>query len=261
MEEIIEGDCLDVLPRLRGRWFDAVMADPPYSSGGAFRDDRMKDTTEKYVQGGVEVERLNFQGDNRDQRAYLLWCALWLGMCLRLTRPGGIIFLFTDWRQLPTTTDAMQLGGWIWRGIIPWNKTEAARPQPGRFRAQCEYVIWGSNGPIETGGRSPLPGFYTYPVLQADKFHLTGKPTSLYIDMMGMLPAGAVVLDPFCGSGTTLVAAKQTGRAAVGIEISPEYCAVARARVDGTNPSLLLERRREQAARQGSLVECAGGAG
>ncbi len=52
---------------------------------------------------------------------------------------------------------------------------------------------------------------------------------------------GDIVLDPMCGSGTTLKMAKQTGRQFIGIDISEKYCAIARKRVEGAQPPLFLE--------------------
>lgn len=224
---LYKAEALSLLATLEAATVDAVVTDPPYSSGGAFRGDRMGDTTEKYVQGGVGVHRPDFDGDNRDQRAYAYWCALWLGECYRVAKPGAVCLLFTDWRQLPTTTDALQAGGWVWRGVVPWDKTEAVRPQKGAYASQCEYVVWGSKGPLDrAAGRPCLPGFFRYIVRQADKFHLTGKPTPLMIDLLGIVPAGGLVLDPFCGSGTTLVAARQRGLRAIGAEWQEDYCRV-----------------------------------
>lgn len=156
------GDCLAVLAALPDASVDAVITDPPYSSGGMVRGDRMNDTHSKYVNNdsGSGNNLAAFSGDNRDQRAYGYWCALWLGECLRVTKPGGTCLLFTDWRQLPVTTDALQAGGWVWRGIVPWAKP-GARPQAGRFTATCEYVVWGSAGPMALEmGDACLPGFY-----------------------------------------------------------------------------------------------------
>ena len=63
-------------------------------------------------------------------------CALWLSECLRVAKAGAPICVFTDWRQLPTTTDVLQAGGFVWRGLVVWDKTEACRPAMGRFAAQ-----------------------------------------------------------------------------------------------------------------------------
>ena len=66
---IYHADAFDVLPTLSG--IGAVITDPPYSSGGAFRGDRMRQTSVKYVQVGVAAYRPEFAGDNRDQRSFL----------------------------------------------------------------------------------------------------------------------------------------------------------------------------------------------
>ena len=88
---------------------DAVVADPPYSSGGMVRSDRANiGTVTKYTtsQNTKRADLIDFGGDNRDQRAYQYWSALWMAEAMRATKPGGIIMAFTDWRQLPATTDA-----------------------------------------------------------------------------------------------------------------------------------------------------------
>jgi len=61
--------------------------------------------------------------------------------------------------------------------------------------------------------------------------HPTQKPVSLMAWCLGFFPAARVVLDPFMGSGTTLIAAKQAGRKAIGIEIEERYCEIAAERL------------------------------
>ena len=63
--------------------------------------------------------------------------------------------------------------------------------------------------------------------------HPTVKPLALlrYLCRITKTPTGGVVLDPFCGSGSTLLAAHQEGRDAIGIDISAEYCEIAEARL------------------------------
>lgn len=222
-------DALHVLPAVGA--IDTVITDPPYSSGGAFRGDRMVATTMKYVGNEQRAAGLypEFSGDNRDQRGFGLWSALWLGLCREATRPGGLVACFTDWRQLPTTTDAVQAGGWVWRGIGVWDKTEAARPQKGRYRNQCEYFVWGSNGPLPDDGPC-APGVFRQSANSEEKHHIAGKPTRLLEDVLQL--AGATVLDPFMGSGSTGVAAVRTGRRFIGIEIADDHFATACMRID-----------------------------
>lgn len=237
--DVYTGDALRYLPQFAGDTFDAVVTDPPYSSGGFTRGDRTLPVSTKYVRTDTERFRgEDFDGDNRDQRSFAHWCQLWMSDCLRVTKPGGFFLCFTDWRQLPTVTDAFQAAGWVWRGLIDWNKGPAARASaPHYFRHQCEYVVWGTRGPCKgyknwpAPGRGCLPGSYTHFVNQADKQHVTGKPFALMCELLQFAPAGAHVLDPFCGSGTTLAAAAKRRQTGVGIELDPKHARTAVRRV------------------------------
>ena len=217
---LYQGDALAILPHI-GR-VHAIVTDPPYSSGGMVRGDRagMSARVKYATSGSKHADKLTgFSGDNRDQRAYLTWCGLWLGACLDITEEGGPIVCFTDWRQLPTTTDAIQAGGWVWRGIVPWCKP-SSRPQMGRFNSSAEYAVWGTAGPsldlVEVGC---LPGDYRVSAPPtAEREHLTQKPLDLMRGIVRICRPGGVVLDPFCGSGTTGAAALIEGRGFIGIE-------------------------------------------
>lgn len=226
------GDSLAVLASLPTGSVDAVVTDPPYSSGGMVRGDRTGSTIGKYVttQNTQRDSLVDFSGDTRDQRAYEFWCALWLAECLRITKPGGVCLMFTDWRQLPATTDAIQSGGWVWRGVVPWYKP-VARPQSGRFTGQCEYVVWGSRGGMTTDLTAPcLPGFYQAQPPRSRE-HITQKPVDVMRELVKIAPEGGTILDPFMGSGTTGVAAMLEGRKFVGVEMVEHYAAIAQRRI------------------------------
>lgn len=216
---------------------DAVITDPPYSSGGMTRSDRNQSVHAKYVQSDAKtgsVDLQAFAGDGRDQRGYSHWMALWLAEALRVAKPGAAVCLFTDWRQLPATTDAIQAGGWIWRGIVPWHKP-SARPTQGRFTAACEYVVWGTAGPRPLGSLDgkALPGFYQASPPR-DREHITQKPLDVMRALVKIAPPGGTVLDPFAGSGQTGVAAVLEGRDFLGAEITEHYHEVAERRIRKT---------------------------
>lgn len=222
------GDAVAIVPTLRPASIDALVTDPPYSSGGMTTSERLRDPAVKYCQSGETCGRPSFEGDTRDQRSYLAWSALWLAACRRAVKPTGYGLVFTDWRQLPTVTDALQAGGWIWRGIVAWDKGRGARaPHKGFIRHQCEYVAWGTHGKVpQRTDAGPFDGCHHVPVIRADKHHMTGKPTELMKRLIEVVPAGGTVLDPFAGSGTTAVACAMTGRRCVLIEQSEAYCEV-----------------------------------
>ncbi|SEO98024.1 DNA methylase [Propionispora vibrioides] len=151
--------------------------------------------------------------------------------------------MFSDWRQLPLATDALQMGELAWRGIIAWDKTEGARaPHKGYFKHQCEYIVWGTKGPCHKAEHAgPYPGCYRFPVKQTDKFHLAGKPTPLMEQLVTIVPVGGIILDPFTGSGTLPKAAQNMGRNFIAIEKTSVYAQVAMERVESTPVPVYLQ--------------------
>ena len=93
MIKLYHGDALAFLPTLQPASVDLLLADPPYSSGGAFRDDRVKNASEKYQNTETEKEYPQFMGDSRDQMAYYYLSALWMGQALRVLKPGAFFAL------------------------------------------------------------------------------------------------------------------------------------------------------------------------
>lgn len=210
---VFQGEALNVLRELPAGCASMCLTDPPYSSGGMMRGDRIMDVATKYQQTGTVKTYADFSGDSRDQRSFVTWCSIWMNELRRVVQPGGILATFVDWRQLPSMTDALQAGGWVWRGIVPWWKP-SARPTQGRWKNSCEFVVWGTNGPRPLEG-SPYEGFYRCNVA-ADKLHLTEKPVALLEELLAVaFESDACIIDPFMGSGTTLMAAPAlAGRAA-----------------------------------------------
>jgi site-specific DNA-methyltransferase (adenine-specific) len=237
--DLILGESLQVLRDLETASVDALITDPPYSSGGLHATDRLRDPEQKYVQTEVRQRGLtvrpSFSGDTRDQRSWTFWCTMWLSECHRILKDGSPFICFIDWRQLPALTDAIQAAGFLWRGVGVWDKTEGCRAQRGRPRNQAEYWVWGSKGRMPLDREAPvIPGVLRFPVKQADKFHITGKPTPLLQELCKVVEPGGVVLDPFMGSGTTPVAAKMAGLGYVGIEQDPAYFNIAQERLSKT---------------------------
>ncbi|WP_231643257.1 DNA-methyltransferase [Ralstonia syzygii] len=228
----MQGEALPALIGMSSESIDACITDPPYSSGGFSRDDKAKDPDTKYTQSGSQGRYPTFSGDSRDQRSYLAWCSLWIAECVRVLKPSGYFMAFTDWRQLPLMSDAVQAGGVFWRGLIAWDKGRGARaPHKGYFRHQCEYIVWGTKGAaVQLEHDGPFDGCIQAVVRRDDKHHLTGKPTALMRELVRpVLPGG--VLDPFAGSGTTGVAAILSGRRFIGIEREAAYAEISRTRL------------------------------
>ena len=124
--------------------------------------------------------------------------------------------------ELPSPFKALQIGS-VWR---------ADRPQKGRFRQQAEYIVWGSNGDMPVSRPVPcLPGVFKYGNPQ-NRIHLTEKPLQLMQDLVKITEPGGHILDPFAGSGTTVLAAIKEGYDATGIEVTDVYADLARKRLE-----------------------------
>lgn len=227
---LYQGDALGILATLPDAVMDAVLTDPPYSSGGVTMGARQADPAQKYQQSGTKRQYPPMLGDAKDQRSWTMWCTLWLGECWRIAREGAPLMVFTDWRQLPALSDAVQAAGWAWRGVIAWDK-RSARPQIGKFRQQCEYVLFATKGRFIAHTRACLPGVYSYPVIPVQKVHLTSKPVALIEDLLAVTAPHASVLDPFMGGGSVGEACIRTGRGYVGMELSREYYNISRTRL------------------------------
>ena len=238
MIKLLKGNCLEVLNGLEADCADLVLIDPPYSSGGLFAGDRKQDTRTKYTDSDFNgaARFPNFSGDNMDQRSFIQFMSIISAKLREITKDGGAIAAFIDWRNLPAMTDAIQMGGWVWRGIIVWDKG-VSRNIPGRFRNDCEYIVWASNGdmPIDwkaAKGTKAMPGVYHVPsVASKQRQHQTEKPVELLEGLLAIAPADGLVLDAFMGSGSTGVACMNTGRRFVGIELNEQYYDVAMKRI------------------------------
>lgn len=140
--------------------------------------------------------------------------------------------------------------------VLPKGGWDAERPQPHvlhtAMAAAEECVVWGGNyfadlfpasrgwlywdkkmggdfsdGELAYTSRDAVLKSFSYCNKEHGKVHPTQKPLALMRWCLSLVPDAATVLDPFMGSGTTLVAAKLEGRRAVGIEISEKYCEAA----------------------------------
>lgn len=128
----------------------------------------------------------------------------------------------------------------IQRQTAVWDKTNS-RPQKGRFRQQSEFIVWGSNGPMPMSRPvSCLPGVFRYGNPQ-NRVHVTEKPLQLMRDVVKICEPGGLILDPFAGAGTTVLASVLEGYRAVGIEVTEAYYQV------GCERMAVIENARNQA--------------
>lgn len=218
--QLIRGDALELLHTLPQGAFDAVITDPPYSSGGGKRGKGKGAAA--YLKSATAADE--FDDGTRDPYTHQLWTGRWLKACRPLLKKAGWLMVFTDWRQLPMLAAEVQMSGYIWHGIVTWDKVHG-RPFCGRFQQRAEYIIIASNGRLpnylEMPGAPSPANIYAEKLTEAERYHATAKPVGLLRHLMGVLPPGSRILDPFAGGGSTLEAARQLGHTAVGFEITP----------------------------------------
>jgi DNA modification methylase len=122
------------------------------------------------------------------------------------------------------------------RFVMIWNKVftmSAYRYEPIFVYTDTDESIWGRGKIFNT--------LFSYRVelCKDKKIHINENPIALYIHLLKLRPSANTILDPFMGSGTTLVAAKELGRNAIGIEIEPKYYEIAKRRINQATTNLL----------------------
>jgi site-specific DNA-methyltransferase (adenine-specific) len=210
--QIFHGDCREILPSLPTA--DTLITDPPYSDDthdGARTGDRASTrilVDFASVTAGTIAEIL---GSCRVRRWAVLTVDWQHVLPLKCNTPSGWKFVrhgvWVKPNGIPQFTGDRPAQGWEAIAILHADVR-------GRMR-------WNGGG---------LPAVWTY--CKVSGFHPTGKPESLLIDFVEKFSDhGETVLDPFMGSGTTLIAAKRLSRNAIGIEREERYCEIAAKRL------------------------------
>jgi len=210
---VVEGDCLELMKALPDGCVDAVVADPPYPK-----------------------EYLDFLRD--------AW-----PLCRRAARDGAWLLVMSGQVWLPRVMSDIARAAWEYRWM-------------GNFRMpMANSPIWPigiSTGwkPLLIYGTSSSQKFkpWKYDVFENatqnedDKhYHKWGQSFRQFLTLIERFEIEGTILDPFCGSGTTLVAAKKLGRHFLGFEISHEYCEIARRRMAEIDVQpILFESKPEQ---------------
>lgn len=232
MIHIYRANALHFLNTYDGPNFDAVITDPPYASGGATASQRRETTADKYTSTKSKCPYPDFAGDQMDARSWTRMMAEVFEAARAHCADGAVLAAFCDWRQMPALSDAIQWAGWTWRGTVVWDKL-SSRPQKGRYRQQAEFVLWASNGKLPMDRPVPvLPGVYAQAnVSGSSRMHQTQKPLLLMQKICRICVPGGRILDPFCGSGSTIEAARLEGYDAVGVEVLTQIAQTAAERL------------------------------
>jgi DNA modification methylase len=205
---LYHGDCLEILPEFREETFDLVLTDPPYlvSYRGRWGSD-----------WGV------IEGDANHAWVVPAYREMW-----RVLKQDSLCITFYGWPTADVFLDAWYLCGFRAVSVLVLIKGNWGLGYFTRAQHEQAYVL--------AKGRPPRPESAIGDVIVSDHLanllHPNQKPLSAISRLMSAFTIeGTTVLDPFCGSGTALVAARNLGLNAVGIEIDERYCEIAATRL------------------------------
>jgi modification methylase len=275
LNDILRGDCIELMQGLPEASVDLICADPPYNlqlKGELHRPDNSK------------VDAVDDHWDQFDTfAAYDRFTRDWLAAARRLLKPNGAIWVIGSYHNIFRLGAELQNQGfWLLNDVV-WRKSN---PMPNfrgkRLTNAHETLIWASrsegakytfnyealkalNEGIQMRSDWVLPictGHERLKDENGDKAHPTQKPESLlHRVLLATTNPGDVVLDPFFGTGTTGAVARMLGRDFIGLEREQAYIDVARKRLDKVRPydrsslAVTASKRAEPRVPFGQLVE------
>lgn len=275
VDQVLEGDCLQVMLTLPPESIDVVFADPPYN---------LQLQQELWRPNQTLVDAVNEDWDRFESfAAYDEFTRQWLTACRRLLKPEGTLWVIGSYHNIYRVGAILQdLGFWILNDLS-WIKQN---PMPNfrgvRFTNAHETLLWvqkEKGAPYTFNYRAmkalnddlQMRSDWHLPIcsgrerlrLNGQKAHPTQKPESLlYRVILSSSKPGDLVLDPFFGTGTTGAVAKRLQRHYIGIERSPVYVDLARQRLEDVrqfdfDPALFstFSPRREARIPFGRLLE------
>lgn len=197
LDRIVHGDCLHVLPRLPAGSVDLVVTDPPYLVRYRSRDGR------------------RVMGDTRGD-----WLQPAFAELYRVLRPHRFCVSFYGWTKIDLFMAAWRRAGFQPVGHFVWAKTYCSKRGFTRSHHENAYLL--AKGNPRQPARAPsdvLTGRYT-----GNRLHPTQKPVEIMRTLIHAYSGiGDIVLDPFAGSGTTALAARQLERSFIAIEKDAGY--------------------------------------
>jgi modification methylase len=248
---VVVGDCVAEIANMPAASVDLVFADPPYNlqlQGDLKRPDDSR------------VDAVDDAWDRFDSfAAYDAFTRAWLTACRRVMKPTGTLWVIGSYHNIFRVGATLQdLGFWILNDVI-WRKSN---PMPNfrgrRFTNAHETLIWAARDQrakgytfnyeaLKAGNEDIQPrSDWTLALCTGDerlkgvdgkKLHPTQKPEALLARiLLAASRPGDLILDPFCGTGTTGAVAKRLGRQFVGVERLREYAEAAERRIAAVEP-------------------------
>lgn len=202
---VVQGDCINVMRKMKSASVDFILTDPPYLSRYRSRDGQ------------------TIANDDRDE-----WLVPAFAEMHRVLKPGSLCLSFYGWNAADKFIGAWRAAGFRMVGHIVFTKRYASSSRFVQSKHEQAYLL------AKGEPKRPLKSIddvreWHY---SGNRLHPTQKPIKVLQPLIeAFCPARGLVLDPFCGSGSTLVAAQTTGRMLVGIELDARHCETAQLRL------------------------------
>lgn len=205
MANLIHGDCLQVLPTLAPASIQFILTDPPYITRYKSRDGR------------------SVANDDNDR-----WLKPAFAQMYRVLANDSFAVSFYGWPQADKFIAAYRSAGFRIVGHFVFPKRYTSTTRYLRYQHECAHLLAKGNPALPHDTIGDVID-WTY---SGNKLHPTQKPLSVLQPLVETFcPLRGTVLDPFAGSGSTLLAARSLGRAAIGIELDAKYHAIASRRL------------------------------
>lgn len=207
MSRFVLGNCIDVMTRIPDNAIDFILTDPPYLVG--FRD-----------RSGRTIA-----GDKTDE-----WLQPACNEMYRVLKKDALMVSFYGWNRVDRFMAAWKNAGFSVVGHLVFTKNYTSKAAYVGYRHECAYILAKGRPRLP---QNPLPDVLGWKY-SGNRHHPTEKPvTSLQPLIESFTHPNAIVLDPFAGSGSTCVAALQSGRRYIGIELLEQYHRAGQQRLTG----------------------------
>lgn len=193
---------------------DLVLTDPPYCSGGFQEAGKASGSVgRRSVEKQIANDRLSSRGFGNLIRSSVF------------SIDAPFFYVFTDWRMWVYLFDIAESSSAGVKSMIAWDK---GCPGMGvGWRAQHELVMWATRkAPPYAKGFGGV-GNVIKCSRQKNEFHTTQKPVEVIVALLQGAPFARTVAEPFCGSGTTIIACEMEGRSCRACELDSQYVDVA----------------------------------
>jgi len=212
---LLHGDCLEILPLFEPDSVDLVLTDPPYE---------LSDTGPGPSHYGMSLSK--FDSDEYKSIVAGFDYSKVFPLFFNICNPFNM-FCFCSNKQITKIMGYGEQNGFS-TNLLIWHKHNAVPFANGVWKNDIEYCVHSkAKGATFEGNAELKSKVFKHPIVTG-KRHVTEKPLPLLVKYMSIGSIeGQTILDPFLGSGTTAVAAKQLGRKCIGIELEQKYLGIA----------------------------------